>query len=166
MGFLALPLFYGFAQRGGFFKTRGKAKIFAVVLLFLTALATQCRFGVESLRQGCAGIIKALFLCFLISLSFLQETSKSPERERAPVIRLSPDQFTRRDVNMLNKVLEGEKYSSIAAEYGLAESTLKNRLRLLFGKIGVSDRVGLLASHSRHVLALEGDEVPQRGVFF
>jgi DNA-binding CsgD family transcriptional regulator len=162
LGFLTMPLFFVFAQRSGFFKARGKAKMFAMGLLFLTALATQSRFGPGFLRKSGAGIVKALFLCLLMFLSFLPGMLKRPDREGAPVIMLPPEQFTRRDVNMLNKVLEGEKYAAIAAEYGLAESTLKNRLRLLFGKIGVPDRVGLLVSHSRHVLALEGDEVPQR----
>jgi DNA-binding CsgD family transcriptional regulator len=163
LGFLTMPLFYVFAKRSGFFKTRAKAKIFTLAFLFLIALASQSRFGPEFLRQSCAGIVKALFLCFLMFLSFLPGTLKRPDREKAPVIMLSPEKFTRRDVNMLNRVLEGEKYAAIAAEYGLAESTLKNRLRMLFGKIGVSDRIGFLVSHSRHVLVLEGDEVPQPG---
>jgi DNA-binding CsgD family transcriptional regulator len=163
LGFLAMPLFYGFAQRGGFFKTRGKVKIIVMVLFFLASLATQRRFGAGFLWQSCAGIVKALFLCSLLLLSFLPEALKHLDRGESPVVRLSPDKFTRRDVNMLNRVLEGEKYAAIAAEYGLAESTLKNRLRLLFGKIGVADRVGLLVSHARHILALEGDEIRQRG---
>jgi DNA-binding CsgD family transcriptional regulator len=163
LGFLTMPLFYVFAQRSGFFKTRGKAKVLAMGLLFLTALATQSRFGPGFLRQSYVGIVKALFLCLLMFLSFLPGMLKRPDREKAPVIMLSPEQFTRRDVKVLNRVLEGEKYAAIAAEYGLAESTLKNRMRMLFGKIGVPDRIGFLVSHSRHVLALEGDEVPQGG---
>jgi DNA-binding CsgD family transcriptional regulator len=157
IGLLTVPLCYAFAQRSGFFKTRGREKRFAMVLLFLAALGTQCRFGIGFLCKSCVSIITALFLCSRDILLFLPKLQKRADTEQRPVIRLSPDIFTRRDVEILNKVLTGEKYAAIAAEYGLAESTLKNRLHTLFSKIGVPDRVSFLAGYSQHVLVLDSD---------
>jgi DNA-binding CsgD family transcriptional regulator len=78
-----------------------------------------------------------------------------------PVVHLPRDTFTRRDVDMLNRVLGAEKYEAIAAEYGLAVSTLKNRMRLLFTRIGVQDRTAFLSVYARYSLALEDDD-PKR----
>ncbi|WP_010253125.1 helix-turn-helix transcriptional regulator [Treponema primitia] len=162
IGFLTVPIFYAFAQRSGFFKTRGRAKRFAMVLLFLAALASQYRFGISFLCKSFISIIATVILCVVGFLLFLPELQKNLGAEHTPVIRLSPKKFTRRDVDMLNKVLEGEKYTAIAAEYGLAESTLKNRLRILFNKIGVSDRISFLSGYARYILALEEEELPEQ----
>ncbi|AEF85153.1 hypothetical protein TREPR_0991 [Treponema primitia ZAS-2] len=154
--FLILPLFIALAYKSGIFKPRGKLKGIALIILILVALGSQCRFGLGFLFKSLISIVKVScisLLWYLFLLPELQGMIKSGEEE---LISLPGDQFTHRDVELLNRVLKGEKYESIATEFGIALSTLKNRLHLLFALIGVQDRTSFLSSYARHTLVLEG----------
>ena len=117
------------------------------LIIVLTGLL---RFGVEFFLRSC--FIFVVCLCAFGFWLLLSELKKCLDTEQRSVIRLSPGTFTSREVDMLNKVLLGEKYSAIATDTGQAESTLKHKLPLLFKKIGVTDRISFLAGFSRYKL--------------
>jgi DNA-binding CsgD family transcriptional regulator len=110
---------------------------------------------------GACIYMSALMLLFipalLLVLPKIQRRKAPPVPASAgdAVLRLSPDQFTQRDVELLGKVLDGEKYEAIANEYGIAVSTLKNRVGILFRKLEVQDRVTFLVQYARRTLILD-----------
>jgi DNA-binding CsgD family transcriptional regulator len=106
---------------------------------------------------GACIYMSALMLLFipaiLLVLPKIRKTPPVPAGNRE--LRLSPDQFTQRDVELLGKVLDGEKYEAIANEYGIAVSTLKNRIGILFRKLDVQDRVMFLVQYAHRTLILD-----------
>jgi DNA-binding CsgD family transcriptional regulator len=103
-------------------------------------------------------LLVILLLAFLTVTSFLPELQKFRKNRSPEQLRLSAKEFSPRDVRMLNRVLRGEKYEAIAREYGLAVSTFKNKIRLLYKKLKVQDRISFLANYAHYSLVLEEDQ--------
>lgn len=57
--------------------------------------------------------------------------------------------LTEREVEILRLVAQGKKNSEIAAELSLAESTIKNRLTVIYQKLGVENRTEAVARASQ-----------------
>jgi hypothetical protein len=88
-------------------------------------------------------------------LLFLPEIKKMRSERKEAVLHLESAQFTKRDALMLQKVLAGDKYEAIAKDLGVAEVTLKKRLRGAFNSLGVDDRVSFLARYSNYTVTYE-----------
>jgi len=48
--------------------------------------------------------------------------------------------FTRRELEILKLLVQGKRNRQIAVELGLKEQTVKNELRMIFLKLGVTNR--------------------------
>lgn len=48
--------------------------------------------------------------------------------------------FTRRELQILELLAQGKPNKQIASELGIAEQTVKNQLRMIFLKLGVTNR--------------------------
>jgi DNA-binding NarL/FixJ family response regulator len=57
----------------------------------------------------------------------------------------TPEPLTRRQVEIVRLVAEGNSNKVIAYRLGVAEQTVKNHLHRIFGKLGVQDRTSLAA---------------------
>jgi DNA-binding CsgD family transcriptional regulator len=153
-GFLVFLLACAFANKCDFFDKGGKGKWLILISLLLLAIGTQFRFGFDYIFLSLAYILVTLLLLSLAFLLFLPEIERF--RGQDPLVfRLSPKDFTRRDLLWLQKIQAGEKYEAIAADHGIALSTLKNRVRLLFEKLGVQDRTMFLAAYAQVSLVLD-----------
>jgi DNA-binding CsgD family transcriptional regulator len=154
IGFLLFLLACAFANKCDFFEKRGKYKWFILISLLLLAIGSQSRFGFEYIFLSLAYIIVMLLLFALAFLLFLPEIERFRSQE-PPVFRLPPADFTRRDLLWLQKIQSGEKYEAIAADHGIALSTFKNRVRILFERLGVQDRTMFLAAYAHVSLVLD-----------
>jgi DNA-binding CsgD family transcriptional regulator len=152
IGFLLFLLSWCFFYKSGFFRTRGKLKGFIMALILLIPIGIQYQWGAEYTFVTLCNILAVLLIFFTALLLFLPDIRHS---RQAQTLRLSPDQFTQRDAQFLRKVLAGEKYEAIAAEYGIAASTLKNRLGILFKRLEVHDRVTFLAHYAQAAILVE-----------
>lgn len=84
-------------------------------------------------------------------LSNTEPTTKtSPSRPRASAIRPA-DTLTRREKTIVSCLMQGWRNKEIADQLSITEQTVKNHLRTIFDKIGVSDRLELVlyAIHQR-----------------
>jgi DNA-binding CsgD family transcriptional regulator len=154
IGFLLFLLACAFANKCNFFDKRGKGKWFILISLLLLAIGTQFRFGFDYIFLSLAYIIVTLLLLSLAVLLFLPEIERLRGRD-PQVFRLPPADFIRRDLLWLQRIQAGEKYEAIAADHGIALSTLKNRVRILFEKLGVQDRTMFLAAYAHVSLVLD-----------
>lgn len=68
--------------------------------------------------------------------------SQAAER-RPPTPRLAPpfDQLTEREREILARLAAGDSNAQIAQHLGVTEKTVRNRLTVVFSKIGVTDRM-------------------------
>jgi two-component system, NarL family, response regulator DegU len=67
--------------------------------------------------------------------------------------------LTTREIELLRHVATGLSNKEIAAELSLAESTIKNRLSLLFEKLGVKDRTqAAIYALSHGLIPIDGDQ--------
>jgi hypothetical protein len=154
IGFLLFLLACAFANKGNFFEKGGKYKWFILISLLLLAIGTQFRFGFDYIFLSLASIIVTLFLLVLAFFLFLPEIERLRSQEPL-VFHLPPEDFTRRDLLWLQRIQTGEKYEAIAADHGIALSTLKNRVRILFERLGVQDRTMFLAVYAHVSLVLD-----------
>jgi DNA-binding CsgD family transcriptional regulator len=157
-----------FALKRGFFSVHVKRKTVVVGLVLLAALATQFRYSLTLLITNglelfvfflVAGIAESFFHHELQKLRGGQEDVPRANVSATLVadtllLYLKPALFTAQDVAILQKVLDGAKYMSIAHDQNIAISTLKNRVRVLYSKIGVPDRTAFMSRYSRYILKL------------
>jgi DNA-binding CsgD family transcriptional regulator len=169
IGLLMALLSYAFLYKIEFFKTYKKLKNFIITLVFLVALGSQYRFGIEYVASSLIYIFATLFLLGIGILLFLpellkirnlQKTSAIPEikEPQKEVLRFPLDQFTRRDMQILQGILRGEKYEKIGGECGMALITLKKHVKVLFEKLDVKDRTEFLLKYVNYSIALEVSE--------
>jgi DNA-binding NarL/FixJ family response regulator len=63
--------------------------------------------------------------------------------------------FTATDVEILEKILAGSKYETIAQETDQSLSSLKKHIRKLFQRLQASDRVGFMSKYAKHRIVLD-----------
>lgn len=78
----------------------------------------------------------------------LRKSSKRPDPGSA---------LSQRERDIVNAVLKGASNKDIAWQLGLGEQTIKNHLRRIFAKLGVTNRVELAVHTAARQLADEGD---------
>jgi DNA-binding NarL/FixJ family response regulator len=67
-------------------------------------------------------------------------------------LRLDRDHFTGRDFLILQNILSGAKYETIASEQRMGLSTLKERLASLFSLLEVRNKAQFLGRYEKHAL--------------
>ena len=70
-------------------------------------------------------------------------------------LRLSRNTFTGQDIQILRKILNGEKYEAVASELGMGLSTLKKRLTFLFSFLEISDKAHFLEQFENHTILFD-----------
>lgn len=148
-----------FLYRDGFFQKQAKRKIMIVVLVFMGCFCIQIyRFGLRQFFVNFLMVFAVLIIFLLGIYLFWPEIQGLRGNRKKAVLCLSADQFSERDVLILRQILRGEKYESIAAEHGIAVSTLKNNLALLYKKLNLTDRTAFLLAYANHEIRFNSAE--------
>lgn len=71
---------------------------------------------------------------------------------------LEKDKFTERDIELLKRVLNGEKYNKIASIYNISESSIKAQLIKLYHQLGINSRTEFLTFYNGCTFILENSE--------
>jgi DNA-binding CsgD family transcriptional regulator len=163
--FLMYVLSCLFLYRCGFFRTRMKLKIGVLTLIPVGCFCVQLfRFGFRQFLFNFMMVFALVIVCFLGFLLFLPEIWSLKQDRKKAVLSLSPEQFSERDALILAQILAGEKYDTIASEHGIAVSTLKNHLGLLYKKLQLADRTAFLIAYANHEIVFGKAAEPEQCV--
>lgn len=168
-GILMYGLGLTFAFKQGFFKTFPRLKIALAVLVLLVALVSQIQYGIVHITETLFGFFELLLIAGLVGILFMREiktlkemgkqNGKFPYNPAFSVtgseLRLSRNTFTGRDIQILQKILNGDKYEAVASEFGIGLSTLKKRLTFLFSLLEISDKVHFLEQFENHTILFD-----------
>ncbi len=157
IGFLLYVLGTAFLFRGEFFREKARTKLFALVLILLGALLFQILTSTAQFLHSLLYIgVLAIIFALLLFLFYPFLTSLMPEPAEKPVIDLGTFDMKNRDLDFLKRVLANEKYDSIANSYHISESTIKQRMLVLYKKLGVENRNEFLLLASKSELVFPG----------
>ncbi len=132
----------------GFFRKKRLFKTVCAVILFFIIFSTELRFGIADFVKSLFYVAEYSFIIALIILFYylyLRNQGKSPI-EKILDLSLFPD-LTDRDKEWIELILKETKYSTIANQYNVTEGTVKNRMRIIFKILDVSDRIGFIATY-------------------
>jgi hypothetical protein len=170
LGATSLHLFgYLFALKRGYFRTHTVVKIVIAAVILIAALVSQVRYSVVFLIRHGLQVLDFALVAAAVALVFYSDFQEflrqraavalSPEVAPSEVVPLflyiDPLRCTIQELAILKQILAGGKYESIAHEYGMAVSTLKRRVRVLYTVIGVLDRADFMVRYSHYTLELE-----------
>lgn len=136
---------WSIAFKEGFFRTHSRLKGTLIVALLAIPFALQFRFGVSMALHSLANILfmcVAFLLLFIIFRHYLMPLlplSRGQKRVYLAEFGLMP-----RDFDLIARICKNEKYSSIAIDYGISESAIKQRMVTIYRKLGVADRSDFL----------------------
>jgi hypothetical protein len=179
-GGLSGMLMYGmgliFAYRKGFFKTIPVFKVILGVLALIAALVFQIRYGVEYFIGTSLEFLELAVILGLIAALFHQELAAKIKEQNNPLfgrsfsatekeLQLSRKYFTGQDLLVLQNILLGKKYETIAVEQQIGLSTLKKRVASLFSLLEVADRGQFLKRYEKHGIVWDdGGGMKQNGI--
>ena len=134
-----------FAYHLGFFKTYIRLKVCVLVSILFAALVWQIRD--RFLTDGAfllwclefALVVGIGIVLFLSELTRKQQAEESLELKK-PVSALSAFGLAPDDIHILTRILQKEKYKSIAGDYKISVPTFERRARQLFTDIGVASQ--------------------------
>jgi DNA-binding CsgD family transcriptional regulator len=175
LGATSLHLFgYLFALKRGYFRTRTVVKIVVAAVILIAALISQVRYSVVFLIRHGLQVLDFALVAAAVALVFYSDfqeflrqraavtlppkavPSEAEQPEAAPLfLYIDPLRCTIQELAILQRILAGDKYESIARDYGMAVSTLKRRIRSLYTVIGVLDRADFMVRYSRYTLKFE-----------
>ena len=148
MGLLMYVLTCAILFSRGFFRKKRFFKTVCAVILFFILFSTEIRFGTADFVKSIFYVAEYAFVITLIILFYylyLRNQGKSPI-EKFLDLSLFPE-LTDRDKEWIDLILKETKYSTIATQYNVTEGTVKNRMRIIFKILDVSDRIGFMATY-------------------
>ena len=148
MGLLMYVLTCAILFSRGFFRKKRFFKTVCAVILFFILFSTEIRFGTADFVKSIFYVAEYAFVITLIILFYylyLRNQGKSPI-EKILDLSLFPE-LTDRDKEWIALILKETKYSTIATQYNVTEGTVKNRMRIIFKILDVSDRIGFMATY-------------------
>ena len=148
LGFMLYILTCAILFSRGFFRKKRIAKTVVSVIFFFVVFASQLRFGSAVFLRSLFVLAEYSFVIFLIILFYylyLRNQGKSPIEKFLDLSQF-PD-LTERDKEWIELILKETKYITIASQYKVTEGTVKNRMRVIFKVLDVSDRIGFMATY-------------------
>jgi len=150
-----LLLSFTFFYRQGFFNSYIRIKILAGIVLLLTAFVSHIRFGWHIFVENTLEIIEFGLILFILVIFLREEWLFLQKKQDEMILHLPSDIFTDKDVYILEKIILGEKYDTIARETGQAVSTLKKHIHKLFDKLQVDCRISFMSLYANHKVMLK-----------
>jgi DNA-binding CsgD family transcriptional regulator len=166
-------LMYGlgllFALKIGLFHAHRPIKLSFAILLLAGALFSQIRFGSEYLAET---LLDALAVCVMAMLGVLlysreiqkqasaRETGMVMSEGQKKILLLQQGMFSQRDIDILQLILEGQRYEYIAGEQKISLSLVKKRVRFLYDHLNLLDRASFMSVYEGYSVEL-GVPVPK-----
>jgi DNA-binding CsgD family transcriptional regulator len=159
-----------FAFRVNFFKKYIEIKIIIAILFPVSAIISQSRFGAEHILSSILNFV-AIILIFVISFFlFLPDIKRCRRKmiENNNIVYLPAEHFSERDIRCLKKVQDGAKYETIAKDENIAISTLKNRMKIIYNGLDVSDKTTFMSTYAgytillKHTKKIPSDTIPNK----
>ncbi len=157
--FLNTVLFLSILVARGYFKCRMKRRIFTVSFFYFLISFVQLRFGIMEFLKYIslwAFTWAILFVSIYYVLTVFYEYVR-----RIGNIPLSLDDFPdldEADILIVCRILQNEKYDSIAREFKISERTVKRRCSKIFEHYSCADKLDFLAKYSNHSVSYKGVE--------
>lgn len=147
LGAICIALSYLFLTASGFFVKR---KILKTALLLSVPVFCLC---VQAFHTGYVVFILSVMHIMGAELIFyFAWLLLAPKIKKAQEIKterkISRSRFSERDIEFLERVLSGEKYSKIALMYNVSESTVKAQMIELYHYLGINSRTEFLTLFS------------------
>ncbi|GMO27990.1 MAG: hypothetical protein Ta2B_08570 [Termitinemataceae bacterium] len=161
-GLILYGLGLAFAYRQGFFRTLQNVKRLAAILIGLVSVGVQYRYGLPVLVNTiiqCVIVFISISLGYMLFLPKLQSVHNNVwfyEREdeqqeiNRGVPKLLPDDIEEQDKELLNPILQGNKYEYIASTMNMSVPTLKRKLKDLFLQLDVPNREIFLLRYGKN----------------
>lgn len=159
MGILMFGLSIITLYARGFFNKHKKTKNLTIMIIFFCLIISEIRFGKEIFLNCFINKIAYSFVLFLCLFFFqvytfdLFETKNSANKLDIQKIA----EVNKRDAEWLADIINGEKYESLAIKYHMSLGSVKNRLKVIFDKIGVGDKQGFLNKYSDYEICYGDD---------
>lgn len=132
-------------SRGYYHKFR-TGKIILTVAVFAGMFTMQLRFGNTVFLKSLVTLLWHMAITFLILLFYYLYLRNHGKARIEKILDLTQfTELTARDKEWLRLVQKETKYDTIAATWNVTTGTVKNRMRIIFDIIGVSDRIGFMA---------------------
>lgn len=143
------------AHKQGFFRSHTGIKMSIGGLVVVGAVATGIRCGFDLFVSNFLKLLDSMVIISIVVRMFYQvlcTPAESELPEDIPILHLIATEFSERDRIILQQILAGDKYESIAYEHGLALSSLKRIIHGLFVKLAVGDRVVFMSRYARYTI--------------
>ena len=141
-----------FLFRMGFFKSHEVLKVSLGIVLLVAAILSQYRLQMSIFGDRIIHFALIFLLLFLVVIVLQPEIHTIRTRRRVPILNLRPELFAEEDSIILQKVLVGGKYESIAKDLGMPISTMKRHISRMFDLLQVSDRVSFMSRYSGYTI--------------
>ncbi|MBO5606835.1 MAG: helix-turn-helix transcriptional regulator [Treponema sp.] len=145
LGFLCLLLSAAFLYQMGFFSEKRVLK--AVVF----ALPPTAAFVFQFFYLGAVSFFISLFhicaSCFIFLLFYFLYRSRIHSSSASDLTAAFHGQFSEMDEKLLSAAADGKRYTDVAQELGISESTVKSHMIDLYKKLGVKDKAEFLAKY-------------------
>lgn len=154
LGSICIALSYLFLSTTGFFSKR---KLLKSALFLSVPVFCLC---VQAFHTGyVVFIISVMHIIGAGLIFYLAWLLLTPKIEKAKEIKtekkISRSRFSERDIEFLERVLNGEKYSKIALMHNVSESTVKAQMIELYHYLGINSRTEFLTLFSGCRFTLE-----------
>lgn len=149
MGEMMYYLAIMFLYARGFYVRHKKVKNVITIIVFVCLILTEIRFGFDVFLRAIIeifGFSLILGIIVFFSNTYFSNLFETKLDMHKLYLQKYPE-LKPRDAIWLTKILNGEKYDSIAAEENLSSGTVKNRLKYIFEILEVGDRRGFLARY-------------------
>ena len=141
---------YLFLYRQGFFIKRARIKLIIGSLLLLFVIITQLRFGLTQFKYNISYYTVILTTLVVTYFLLLPEINIIKNHKDEKILYLPSDNFKKRDVMILEKIINGDKYEVIASDLKIPMSTLTRRIHNLFLKLQVSGQRNFISKYANH----------------
>lgn len=145
---LLYALFSAILFSRGYYRKHRFLKTSLTVLFFLILFSLQLRFGMQAFCKSLFTLAWYSLNIFLILFFYYLYLRNQGKARIEKVLNLSQfSELTERDKEWLRLVQKETKYDTIASQYSVTTGTVKNRMHFIFDVIGVSDRIGFMATY-------------------
>lgn len=97
-----------------------------------------------------------LFLCLFFLQVYIFDVFETNSLNCILDLQKYPE-LKKRDAEWLVEILNGTKYEALAINYHMSLGSVKNRLKIIFGEIGIGDKQGFLNKYSDYEICYGDD---------
>lgn len=144
LGAICISASLVFLNISGFLKSYRISKIACLMVIPVSCILVQYfHTGRLAFLLSVFYILGAIFIFYLTYLILRPKVEKAYTAKTNKII--SSEKYGERDIEFLERVLNGEKYSKIASLYNISESSVKAQMIDLYHHLGVNSRTEFLA---------------------